>query len=150
MGTFGGDYNGTFHKKINYWKEHAGKYYLLHGLKVNDVTYILQPSFNMSKPSHISAEIEVLSVESLTWESPYLEKTVFILRWSPGLLGGPQSPWLFTLNNLTNMGASGYAGIPSKQWALRSNIFNPWTIGNTWMHTQHCSYWCPGAKALGH
>ena len=27
---------------------------------------------------------------------------------------------------------------------------NPWTTGNTRVHTQHCSYWCPGAKAPGY
>ena len=27
---------------------------------------------------------------------------------------------------------------------------NPWTTGNTWACTQHCSYWWPGAKAPGH
>ena len=27
---------------------------------------------------------------------------------------------------------------------------NPWTLGNTWVHSQHCGYWCPGAKAPGH
>ena len=28
--------------------------------------------------------------------------------------------------------------------------FYPWTAGNYWVHIQHCSYWCPGAKAPGH
>ena len=27
---------------------------------------------------------------------------------------------------------------------------NPLTAGNTWVCTQHCGYWCPGAKAPGH
>ena len=27
---------------------------------------------------------------------------------------------------------------------------NPWTAGNTWVHSQHCGYWYPGAKAPGH
>ena len=29
-------------------------------------------------------------------------------------------------------------------------LVNPWTVGNIWVHTEHCSYWCPGAKAPGH
>ena len=27
---------------------------------------------------------------------------------------------------------------------------NPWIVGNAQMHTQHCSCWCPGAKAPSH
>ena len=30
------------------------------------------------------------------------------------------------------------------------HIIDPQTSGNTWVHTQHCSYWCPGANAPGH
>ena len=28
--------------------------------------------------------------------------------------------------------------------------FNPKTPGNAWVRSQHCGYWCPGAKAPGH
>ena len=44
----------------------------------------------------------------------------------------------------------------SFDWCKSRNVwcgvadFNPWTAGNAWAHTQHCSYWCPGAKAPGH
>ena len=31
-----------------------------------------------------------------------------------------------------------------------TDIFNPLTPGNTWVLSQHCGYWCPGAKAPGH
>ena len=27
---------------------------------------------------------------------------------------------------------------------------NSWTAGNSWIHNQHCGYWCPGAKTPGH
>ena len=27
---------------------------------------------------------------------------------------------------------------------------NPQTPGNAWVRSQHCGYWCPGAKAPGH
>ena len=27
---------------------------------------------------------------------------------------------------------------------------NPYTLGNAWVRSQHCGYWCPGAKAPGH
>ena len=30
------------------------------------------------------------------------------------------------------------------------NSVNPLTTGNAGMCTQHCSYWCPGAKTPGH
>ena len=30
------------------------------------------------------------------------------------------------------------------------DTINPWTAGNAWARTQHCGYWCPGAKAPGH
>ena len=33
---------------------------------------------------------------------------------------------------------------------LASLHINPWTPGNAWMRSQHCGYWCPGAKAPGH
>ena len=29
-------------------------------------------------------------------------------------------------------------------------LCNPWSSGNTCLHTQHCGYWCPGAEAPGH
>ena len=28
--------------------------------------------------------------------------------------------------------------------------FNPWAPGNAWVCSQHCGYWCPGAKAPSH
>ena len=28
--------------------------------------------------------------------------------------------------------------------------FNPLTLENAWVRSQHCGYWCPGAKAPGH
>ena len=31
-----------------------------------------------------------------------------------------------------------------------SIMINPKTPGNTWVCSQHCGYWCPGAKAPGH
>ena len=34
--------------------------------------------------------------------------------------------------------------------SARGQYVNLWTAGNTQMHTQHCSYWCPGAKTPGH
>ena len=30
------------------------------------------------------------------------------------------------------------------------HFVNPWTPGNAWVRSQHCGYWCPGAKAPGH
>ena len=36
------------------------------------------------------------------------------------------------------------------QSSLHAVPINPWTDGNAWVHTHHCSYWCPGAKAPGH
>ena len=35
-------------------------------------------------------------------------------------------------------------------WLSRTCVFNTRTAGNAWAHTQHCSYWCPGAQAPGH
>ena len=32
----------------------------------------------------------------------------------------------------------------------RSTLVNPLTPGSAWMRSQHCGYWCPGAKAPGH
>ena len=29
-------------------------------------------------------------------------------------------------------------------------LVNSWTCENAWVHTQHCGYWWPGAKAPGH
>ena len=34
--------------------------------------------------------------------------------------------------------------IPSSTWV------NPKTPGNAWVCSQHCGYWCPGAKAPSH
>ena len=31
-----------------------------------------------------------------------------------------------------------------------SHFMKPPCTGNAWVHTQHCSYWCPDAKAPGH
>ena len=36
------------------------------------------------KDSHVKDKTVSSTIFSLTWESPYLGKTVFILRWGPG------------------------------------------------------------------
>ena len=33
---------------------------------------------------------------------------------------------------------------------LVPRVINPLTPGNAWVRSQHCGYWCPGAKAPGH
>ena len=38
----------------------------------------------------------------------------------------------------------------STRMYLQNYSFNLYTTGNAWVHTQHCNYWCPGAKAPGH
>ena len=35
-------------------------------------------------------------------------------------------------------------------WSVNQAVFNPQTPGNAWVCSQHCGYWCPGAKAPGH
>ena len=44
---------------------------------------IKMPSYQYGD-SHVKDKTVSPTVLSLTWESPYLEKTVFLLRWGPG------------------------------------------------------------------
>ena len=47
----------------------------------------------------------------------------------------------FLTSNMTDLGSS---------LTAQCVVINPETLGTAWVRSQHCGYWCPGAKAPGH
>ena len=54
--------------------------------------------------------------------------------------------WIITWQNIYLLMES----LSWKQPHASISGFSPETVRNTWVHTQQCGYWCPGAKAPGH
>ena len=104
----------------------------------SSVHWLTQSYHSMSfKQINMSARHVLLCVE---WE--YIPQLKFL----PLLAGLPEvhtvnpSPWQ----------SLSFLQCPQHVTPETDRQVNPYTAGNAWVCTQHCGYWCPGAKAPSH